>query len=66
MRVEGKLEAVDGPTCVWRGEFEADSRDTLNISKLISPVVDDANLRNKAGILDESFLKGRMHLLTNA
>jgi hypothetical protein len=40
----------------------------LNISKLISPVVDDAHfniaavqvLRNKAGILDKSFLKGHV------
>jgi hypothetical protein len=72
--LQGKLEAVDGPTCMWKGELEADSRDTLNISKLISPVVDDANfniaavqvLRNKAGILDESLLKRRMHLFTNA
>jgi hypothetical protein len=34
---------MDGPTCTWMGELEADSRDTSNISKLISPVVDDAN-----------------------
>jgi hypothetical protein len=68
---QGKLEAVDSLTRMWRGKLDADSRDTLNISKLISPVVDDANfniaavqvlqvLRNKAGIFDESFLKGHV------
>jgi hypothetical protein len=65
---QGKLEVVDGPTCILRSELEADSRDTLNISKLISPVVNDTNfntaavqvLRNKAGILDESFLNGHV------
>jgi hypothetical protein len=29
---QGKLEAVDSPTRMWRGKLDADSRDTLNIT----------------------------------
>jgi hypothetical protein len=43
-KTKGKLETMNGPTCAWGCEFEADARDALSISKLTCPVVDDSNL----------------------
>jgi hypothetical protein len=45
-KTKGKLETMNGPTCTWGCEFEADARDVLSISKLTvtCPVVDDSNL----------------------
>jgi len=54
---------MNSPACTWGCEFKADAGDTLGISKLTCPVVDESNLNimvvqflyDKACVLHQSF-----------